>query len=51
LPSEVKNASEYAGVFTSPENKRLELKAEGDKFTLLHAKADCPGACDEICFS
>ena len=36
LPSEVKNASEYAGVFTSPDNKRLELKAEGDKLILLH---------------
>ena len=34
--SELKNATEYAGVFTSPDNKTLELKAEGDKLVLLH---------------
>jgi CubicO group peptidase (beta-lactamase class C family) len=35
-PTEVKNAAEYAGVFTSPNNKTLELKADGDKLVLLH---------------
>jgi len=34
--SELKNATDYAGVFTSPDNKTLELKAEGDKVVLLH---------------
>ena len=34
--SELKNATDYAGVFTSPDNKTLELKAEGDKLVLLH---------------
>jgi hypothetical protein len=36
LPSEVKNAADYAGVFTSPDNKTLELKANGDKLILTH---------------
>jgi CubicO group peptidase (beta-lactamase class C family) len=33
---EVKNAADYAGVYTSPEGKKLELSAEGDKLILTH---------------
>ena len=36
-PDEVKNAAEYAGVYTSPDGKKLELAAEGNKLILLHA--------------
>lgn len=36
-PEEVKNAADYAGVYTSPEGRKLELAAEGDKLVLLHA--------------
>jgi len=36
LPSEVKNAADYAGVFTASDNKKLELAAEGDKLILVH---------------
>ena len=38
LPTEVKNAADYAGVFTSPDNKTLELKAEADKLILVHKR-------------
>jgi len=33
---EVKNAADYAGVYTSPGGKKLELAAEGDKLILVH---------------
>jgi CubicO group peptidase (beta-lactamase class C family) len=33
---EVKNAADYAGVYTSPDGKKLELSAEGDKLILTH---------------
>lgn len=36
-PEEVKNAADYAGVYTSPEGRKLELAAESDKLVLLHA--------------
>lgn len=35
-PEEIKNAAEYAGVYTSPDGKKLELFAEGSKLLLLH---------------
>ena len=35
-PDEVKNAADYAGVYTSPEGKKLELVADGDKLVLVH---------------
>ena len=35
-PDEVKNAADYAGVYTSPDGKKLELVAEGDKLVLVH---------------
>jgi len=35
LPDEVKNAADYAGVYTSPEGKKLELVAEGNKLILV----------------
>ena len=34
---EVKNAAEYAGLYTSPDGRKIELAAEGDKLILLHA--------------
>ncbi|HEV8429593.1 MAG TPA: serine hydrolase domain-containing protein [Pyrinomonadaceae bacterium] len=34
---EVKNAIDYAGTFTSPDGKKLELAAEGNKLILVHA--------------
>ena len=34
---EVKNAAEYAGLYTSLDGKKLELAAEGNKLVLLHA--------------
>jgi len=37
LPEEVKNAADYAGVYTSLDGKKLELVAEGDKLVLVHA--------------
>jgi hypothetical protein len=37
-PTEVKNAAEYAGVFTSPDNKTLELIAETDKLVLSYQR-------------
>ncbi|HEY0728410.1 MAG TPA: serine hydrolase domain-containing protein [Pyrinomonadaceae bacterium] len=33
-PDEVNNASEYAGVYTSPDGKKLEFTAEGSKLVL-----------------
>src|ERR1051325_1369496 len=36
-PEEVKNAADYAGLYTSPDGKKLELVAEGDKLVLVHA--------------
>jgi D-alanyl-D-alanine carboxypeptidase len=36
-PDEVKNAADYAGVYTSPDGKKLELSAEGDKLILTHS--------------
>jgi CubicO group peptidase (beta-lactamase class C family) len=35
-PDQVKNAADYAGVYTSPDNKKLELVAEGERLLLLH---------------
>src|SRR5262245_29899885 len=37
-PTEVKNATDYVGVFTSPDNKTLEFKAEGDKLVLNYQR-------------
>lgn len=34
--NEVKNAAEYAGSYTSPDGKKLELSAENDKLILTH---------------
>jgi hypothetical protein len=36
-PDEVKNAADYAGVYTALDGKKLELTAEGNKLILLHA--------------
>jgi len=36
-PDEVKNAADYAGTFTSPDGKKLELAAEGNKLILVLA--------------
>ena len=36
-PAEIKNAVDYAGVYESPEGKKIELVAEGNKLVLLHA--------------
>jgi len=36
-PDEVKNAADYAGLYTSPDGKKLELVAEGEKLILVHA--------------
>jgi len=35
-PEEVKNAADYAGVYTSPDGKKLEFVTEGSKLILLH---------------
>jgi CubicO group peptidase (beta-lactamase class C family) len=35
-PDEVKNAADYAGVYTSLDGKKLELAAEGDKLILIY---------------
>jgi D-alanyl-D-alanine carboxypeptidase len=35
-PTEVANAADYTGVFTSPDKKTLEFKADGKKLVLLH---------------
>ena len=37
-PTEVKNAADYAGVFTSPDNKTIELVAETDKLVLNYQR-------------
>ena len=36
-PDEIKNAADYAGLYTSPDGKKLELVAEGEKLILVHA--------------
>lgn len=36
-PEEVKNAADYVGTYTSPDDKKLELVADGDKLVLVHA--------------
>src|SRR5215213_6607696 len=36
-PDVVKNAADYAGVYTSPEGKKLELTAEEDKLILAYS--------------
>jgi hypothetical protein len=36
-PDEVKNASDYAGLYTSLDGKKLEFAAEGNKLVLVHA--------------
>jgi len=33
---QVKNAADYAGVYTSPDGRKLEFSAEGDKLILTH---------------
>jgi CubicO group peptidase (beta-lactamase class C family) len=33
---EVKNAAEYAGTYTSPDGKKLELLAQGERLMLIH---------------
>jgi D-alanyl-D-alanine carboxypeptidase len=35
-PDEVKNAADYAGTYTSPDGKKLELAAEGGKLILVY---------------
>jgi CubicO group peptidase (beta-lactamase class C family) len=35
-PDEIKNAADYAGVYTSPDGKKLEFAAEGEKLILVH---------------
>ena len=35
-PEEVKNATDYAGTYTSPDGKKLELLAEGEKLVLVN---------------
>jgi len=35
-PDQVKNAADYAGIYASPDGKKLEFLAEGDKLFLLH---------------
>ena len=32
----MKNAAEYAGIYTSPDGKKLEFAAEGEKLILVH---------------
>lgn len=34
---EVKNAADYAGLYTTTDGKKLELSAEGDKLILVHS--------------
>ncbi len=36
-PDEVKNATDYAGIYTTLDGKKLELAAEGNKLILMHA--------------
>lgn len=35
-PEEVKNAADYVGVYTSPDSKKLEFSAEGEKLVLTY---------------
>ncbi|HET9477761.1 MAG TPA: serine hydrolase [Pyrinomonadaceae bacterium] len=35
-PDEVKNAADYVGVYTSPDGRKLEFSAEGDKLILTY---------------
>ena len=37
VPDQIKNAADYAGVYTALDGKKLELAAEGEKLILLHA--------------
>jgi CubicO group peptidase (beta-lactamase class C family) len=37
LPAEVKNATDFAGTFTTLDGKKLELTAEGNHLILVHA--------------
>ncbi|HKY45169.1 MAG TPA: serine hydrolase domain-containing protein [Pyrinomonadaceae bacterium] len=41
-PDEVKNAADYAGIYTSPDGKKLELVAEGEKLILVHGGRRIP---------
>src|SRR6185503_18416270 len=41
-PDEVKNAADYAGIYTSPDGKKLELVAEGEKLILVHGSRRIP---------
>ena len=43
-PDEVKNAGDYAGVYTSLDGNKLELVAESDKLILVHGNAGSAGA-------
>src|SRR5215203_911654 len=36
-PDEIKNAADYEGPYTSPDGKKLDLVAEGNKLVLVHA--------------
>ncbi|MGH9941409.1 MAG: serine hydrolase [Pyrinomonadaceae bacterium] len=36
LPGKIEKAAEYAGVFTSPDGRRMEFSAEGDRLFLLY---------------
>jgi hypothetical protein len=35
-PDQVKNAADYAGIYTSPDGKKLEFAAEGERLILMH---------------
>jgi D-alanyl-D-alanine carboxypeptidase len=35
-PSKIEKAEEYTGVFTSPDGRRMEFKAQGDRLFLVH---------------
>jgi D-alanyl-D-alanine carboxypeptidase len=36
-PDDIRNAADYAGTYTSPDGKKVELLAEGNKLILVHA--------------
>ena len=36
LPDKIEKAAEYAGVFTSPNGRKLEFAADGDRLVLIH---------------
>lgn len=36
-PDQINNAADYAGVYASPDGRKLELSAEGNKLILVHA--------------